>query len=315
MATTTSVGTSPRTTAATPFSAPVETSVTVPTTATATPAGVASTPSTITSAAPAPAESSKGFCAQISDFVARVIDSICNFLGKIPSTIGSWFTKSASTASTNQNTTTSTTTSAPAASWTDQERVEMIRQMFVPVPETTTAGDTAVAVPAQDMVEYALELFRGIQSPIEKMMVFNAVLTANNSTDAIARQFYDALPPGTAGHLEASQTSFRECIWHANGNSSMHDRIEYGMRFGEHIIDTAIRGPLAQGAADDLLHVLFAAEEHSLTPAPAGTGTPEPAVEELRGRVIHALTAAGGVVAEPEEAPAEPVATETLAIV
>ncbi len=131
----------------------------------------------------------------------------------------------------------------------DAELLGMIRGQFVAAPATTP-------VPAADMVAYALARFQEIQSPVVKMEAFETVLSAVNSTDDIARQFYQALPDGTPGAVEASKSALRYHIWLANGRNDEGQ----GANFGHHIITTAIRTrPLTMQASQNLRAALGAA--------------------------------------------------------
>ncbi len=227
--TTTTVSTTATTTTAASTTAPAST-------------GVSSVASSIASSAPA---ASQGFSAQISAWIASVADAIRGCLATLP-LIGGWFEKNTPAITT----TTASTTTPLTTRWTDAELVNMIRGQFVVAPATTT-----IAVPAADIVNYTLNLFGQIQSPVSKMEAFQAVLGAVNSTDDIARQFYGALSDGTlGGPLEASKTAFREQIWIANGRADDG----HGAGYGDHMIAHAIRGPLAQQAAQNLRNLLAA---------------------------------------------------------
>lgn len=212
---------------------------------TSTTAGISTATSSISSAA-----DNQGFSAQISAWISSVMDTIRNCLSKLP-LIGSWFEKATPATTTSTTSTTTTTTT-----WSDAELLAMIRGQFVAAGGTTST--TTIAAPAADVVAYALNNFNQIQSPVTKMDAFLAVLSAVNSTDDIARQFYNGLPEGTP-NVEASRSAFRNHLWIANGRTSVIGGVDQGMGFGDHIIGTAPRGPLAQQAAQNLRAALAAA--------------------------------------------------------
>lgn len=254
-----------------PSSTVPPTTSTVPPTTTTAPQGVSSGGSSITPAAPA---ESPGYCAQISAWWANVCASIRSFLASIP-LIGDFFkdsTPATSTPGTTTGTTTPGTTTPGTAptTWTDAERVNMIRGQFVPAP-ATTATTTVAATPSAYIADYTINLFRQIQSPVSKMEAFQAVLVAQNSTDDIARLFYNVLPEGTitAGRadLGATKQCFKEYIWRANARGPHEPGFDNGLgaNYGDHMIATAIRGPLPKQAAQNLLNAIAA--------APGGTTT------------------------------------------
>jgi hypothetical protein len=110
----------------------------------------------------------------------------------------------------------------------------------------------AVSLTQTQVIE-ALNIFRQIQNPRMKIDAFNWILSANNSTDNIAKQFYDELS-------EDLQREFRERIYVANGRNDEN----HGIGFGEHIIATNIRGALSRQAALDMLINIVAREEPGL---------------------------------------------------
>jgi hypothetical protein len=221
-------------------------------TAGSAPTGLSSVPSSIASSAP---PSSQGCSSQISAWFASCIDAIRGCLAKLP-LIGSWFEKNTPATTTIPSTTSSV---AISTGYTDAQLLNMISGVFAPAGSITT-GATTVPVPDATIVNYVLGLFGQIQSPVVKIEAFRAVLGAMNSTDDIARQFYDALPEGTIGTLEASRSSFREQVWIANGRSSVdgsgHD---HGSGYGDFVVYHAIRTPLAQAGAQNLRNALAAA--------------------------------------------------------
>ena len=221
-------------------------------TTSSTSAGVGATASSISSAA-----DNQGFSAQISAWVSNCVDSIRKCLAKLP-LIGYWFDKGATPATT--TTTTTTTTTA------DADLLTMIRASFVAAP---AAGAAAPAVPDAAGVNYLLGLFAQIQSPVVKMGAFHSVLSAANSTDDIARQFYNSLPEGTAGTTEASKNSFKHQLWVSNGRNDNG----MGVGFGDHILNNAPRGPLALQAAQDLRTALAPATTTTSTTTTSTTTT------------------------------------------
>jgi hypothetical protein len=127
----------------------------------------------------------------------------------------------------------------------------MIRAVLPPLAAiiSTTA---APIVPPAAIVTSLLQLFGEINSPAAKIEAFQVVLEASNSTDDIARQFYDTLPEGD-GTSAASKSSFRRHVWLGNnGGDSVYNGHDHGAGFGDHIVWHAIRGPLAQQAARNL---------------------------------------------------------------
>jgi hypothetical protein len=219
-------------------------------TAGSAPTGLSSVSSSIASSAPA---SSQGCSAQIGAWFASCIDAIRGCLAKLP-LIGSWFEKSTPVTTTIPSTTSSV---AVSTGYTDAQLLNMISGVFAPAASTSTSS--TVAVPDAAIVTYVLGLFGQIQSPVVKIEAFQAVLGAINSTDDIARQFYDALPEGTIGVVEASRSSFRERVWISNGNSSTYGGHDHGAGFGDFIVYNAIRSPLAQTGAQGLRTALVAA--------------------------------------------------------
>lgn len=200
----------------------------------------------------------QGYSGQISACISSIFETIRGYLAKLPY-IGYWFES------------TPVTTIVPPAPipgsttvvWTDAERVAMIRGMLPPLAAITTSTTAAPpVVPSGDIVNYLLGLFGGINSPAAKIEAFQTVLQASNSTDDIAKQFYDALPEGN-GTLAASRSAFRQQIFYANnavvaGGSSVYNGHDHGAGFGDHIVYHAIRGPLAQQAVRNLHAALVA---------------------------------------------------------
>ncbi len=232
--------------------------------------------SSMTSSISAPSES-QGYSAQMSAWIASVVDTIRGWLAKLPC-IGYCFERSSTPPLSSSQTQSNSVPSTALPAWTDFERFQMIRGQFV-------AGPATDPVPIGDVVDYTLAQFRLIESPFYKVKAFEAILRATNSSDNIARSFYDALPEGTlshteleAGRREASKTSFRYQAWLENGDPAIHPRIgssvyetvDHGANFGQYIIDRAIRDPLAKRAAHSL-------KESLRPPHPVSSSTGAPA--------------------------------------
>jgi hypothetical protein len=250
------------TTTTTTIPATTGATTTHPATTTSSSTGASSGASTISSAAP----ESKSCSEQISAWVASVVNSVRGCLANLW-WIGHWFETTpepvTNPVTTNPLPTTTTTT------WTDVEIVAMIRGQFQAPPVSTTAGTTVAApgVPLPDVVAYTLNLFRGITSPVCKMEAFQAVLVATNSTEEIAKQFYEALPDGTSG-VEASKAAFRAHIYAANHNNDEG----HGIGFGEFIIySPRVRSDLTSLAATNLTNALRTAASSSVASTSGAT--------------------------------------------
>ncbi len=210
-----------------------------------------STVSTITSATHS--SGIGGFSTTLRSWISTVLDAIRNCFSRFP-IIGPWLASSP----------TPLPPVVPPATTiiSDADYVRMIKNVFVEVPASATATAAPVVVPGDDVVAYVLDCFNHIHDVEPKMQAFQAILTAPNSTDVHARQFYDALN-------ETAQTAFRAQIYTANGNSDVDtDGVSYGIHFGEHIIDRDIKGPLAQQAIGSCLVNLRAAASVSSVVAP-----------------------------------------------
>ncbi len=217
-------------------------------------AGISSANSSISSAA-----ENQGFSAQISAWISSVMDTIRNCLSTLP-LIGSWFEKADAAP-------VPVPPPGPGQTWSDVQRRDMICGQFV------ASATTTFAVPSNELVDTAVTLFTGIQSPVNKMEAFLAVLNANNSTDEIAKRFYDALPEGNVGqpgidNVQASKSGFRRQLWASHGSDDGR-----GLGFGDHIIATDPRGALAKTAALALKNALEAAVSTSAATTSSTTGT------------------------------------------
>jgi hypothetical protein len=220
--------------------------------------GVSSLGSSISSSG---AAANQGCSAQISAWVAGFFDAIRSCLATIPC-IGNWFANAATT--TGSTTSSGSTTSGSSTTWTNPEIVAMIRGVFVPASGITT-GQASPAVPAADVVAYTLGLFGQISTPAAKIEALQTVFGAINSTDDIAKQFYNALPEGALtedqlnnNEREATRKSLRREIWEANGRVTTWGTHAYNLNFGDHIINNVTRGPLVQQALHNLRNRLAA---------------------------------------------------------
>jgi hypothetical protein len=108
----------------------------------------------------------------------------------------------------------------------------------------------------EEVLWYALALFADkLHRPAHKLIILADMISPLNDTDIISRlnnqvivrKFYNDLP-------EHMQTELRRQIWIANGESAIDsDGIDRGLFFKEHIIDTAITGPLVRTALQNYL--------------------------------------------------------------
>jgi hypothetical protein len=201
-----------------------------------TPGGVSGAATTLNSAASltAPAEST-GFSASISACIKGIVDAVRSVLARLPLIGGLFaFTEAVTTPQS-----TSLNTQPNTLPLTDAEKADLIKAYFISVP-----GVTNLEVPADDSVQNCLDMFGQIQSVASKLDVFKSVILADNSNQGIAKRFYDALPV-------FMQRIFKEQIWIANNR----DDNNMGEGFGDHIVDTDIKGPLARAAIDGLIQV------------------------------------------------------------
>lgn len=211
------------------------------------PAGVGAAATTLQPAAApdagAPAQST-GFCANISNAVAKCIETIRKWVAEhVPG-----FKWLSSTPANNQQPAPVQYPPAQPVPQTDAERVTLVKNPFL-------AG---AAQPDAATVQVALDTFTGIQAPVAKLEAFQAVLNSGNCDQATGKRFYDALS-------DEHKTAFREAIWICNGRS---DRDANGNMhvggFGEFMVNNHIRTPLALQAAQNILDAARRA-----APAPA----------------------------------------------
>ncbi len=237
------------------MAAPVNSTITTPT------LPVASTPTTSPSSAGlGDVASSLSSAAENTGFSAQISGCFSSMWQSLKSCIN-WLTCGWLCPTDPVTTPVTVPVAPPVSTLSDQELLAMIRGQFVTAPVTTP-------VPAADMVTYARDRFNEIQSPVVKMEAYETVLRAVNSTDDIARTFYDALPEGT-GIVEASKSAVRRFIWEANGRNDAG----HGANYGNHMIATAPRGPTAQQAAQNLRTALAAAATTSTSTTTTSTTT------------------------------------------
>jgi hypothetical protein len=120
---------------------------------------------------------------------------------------------------------------------TNGECLSMIHKQF-----PAASNEKAALVPVANVVEYLVSLFTKMR-PDFQLEAFLVVLKAENSTDAIAKQFYNALS-------EEMQTEFKGQIWTALNGNRYFCGIDNEEFFVSQIIANAIRGPFAKKAAE-----------------------------------------------------------------
>lgn len=227
---------------------PVTTATTTATTATATTptttatatagAGIAGSGSSITSAAPANAPST-GFSATISAWVTSVVDAIRNCLAKIP---GLGFCATTSTVTPQVVTPTVVTPDVAVAN---------VKAIF---DLQTDPAATVRPVPAADLVVYALARFGAIVTDADKLDAYGAVISARNTSPAIARQFYDVLPANIQQAIQAKMHIANV----VNGQpSSVFNGADHTFGFGAFMIHHEICNDISKRAValvrDDVL--------------------------------------------------------------
>ncbi len=109
-------------------------------------------------------------------------------------------------------------------------RIHLIKSIF---PSKSTATPD-IPVPQNDVIAFALNHFNKIQYPVHQLEVFSAILGAVNSTDSIAKQFYDGLPIRI-------QNEFKRMLWMNNGCSSVRAGHDHGAGFGDYMVHHEIR--------------------------------------------------------------------------
>jgi hypothetical protein len=164
----------------------------------------------------------RGFCEQISTWVTTAVNWIRDRLSALP-WIGPLFAREAQEPQTQE--------------LNDQDHFDVISVFFV---------RSNFPVPSRIEVEVALEEFSEIRSPLYKAKAFHRVITATNSTDEIAKLFYDALP-------QDLQNEFKSLAYGVNGSSIMdgHDHRE---GFGDYVVHHRIRSNVARTAANALVN-------------------------------------------------------------
>lgn len=253
MTTTTPVTTSttPVTTAATTAatSAPATTAAT-----TAASTGLSSVSSSMSSSTPAPSQT---FCEMLGSWISGAIDAIRSCLSHIP-LIGKFFEKSTPVTSTATST---GTTPLPSM---DQQIVNLFKAEFIAGP--VAPGATPAATPAADRIAYLLAQMALITAPAAKMEAFEAVLVAQNSNQAIAKQFYDALPA-------VNQDGFKGELYVANGNSDVRGTVSHGFGFGDHMVFNELISDTSKQAAAHYRAALLATPATTTATTTATTAT------------------------------------------
>lgn len=187
-----------------------------------------------------------------------MVEAIRSCLANLP-LIGGWFA-SASTSATS-----TAGTSSTSAVTTDADCVRNIAAVFVPASAVSAATSAPAITPA--IVQYCTNLFGQIQSPVAKMQAFAAVQNAVNSTDAIVKEFYDALPA-------AEQEGFKLAMYNKNqadtGNGSVRNGHDHGLGFGDYMVYHEIKTDLAKEGAIAYIAALQAAASSTAT---STTGT------------------------------------------
>jgi hypothetical protein len=125
-----------------------------------------------------------------------------------------------------------------ASSNSDSALVDAIKQIFRTEGTESTRQAIAGEAPSGSVVSYALNSFNLIQNPAAKMDAFVSVLGASNTTDAIARGFYEALP----GDMK---DQFKSHIYEQNGGNNEG----HGFEFGDYVVENKILGNLSIQAA------------------------------------------------------------------
>lgn len=200
----------------------------------AAPVGVAAAPNTLQAApdAGAPAQAQTGFCANVTNAITKCVETIRKWVAEhVP--LFKWLAPTPTPAPVP----TPNPTPAVPAPQTDAERSTLVRNPFL-------AG---AAQPDAEILRVALDTFAGIQSPLERLVAFQAVLSSQNCDQATGKRFYDALPAD-------QQQAFRGEIYAQNGNSDRGpDGILHGIGYGEYMANNHIRSLFALQAAQNIL--------------------------------------------------------------
>jgi hypothetical protein len=242
--------------------------------ATPSPRGVGDTPSSISTppaAAAAPAD--PGCWARMCGWVTSIWESIRGCLANLP-LIGSWFAPAAAFPPGDGTTAPGSTGSrvAPSAPGStapagtapvvvaptdaDIARVHRIQGVFFTAEEVTAGASNAL--PEVILLQLAMSQFRGITTPIAKMEAFRHVMHAGNVTDAVVRDYYNALP-------RPLQNAFKGEMHAVNNNSATFGGRDHGMGFGDHMVNHAIRHQVAKTAAANLHDQMIAELDDDMT--------------------------------------------------
>ncbi len=120
-----------------------------------------------------------------------------------------------------------------------EEALYIIKSRFPKSPDTVKRGQPQPVT--SHMRSFLISQFNSLRRGYQ-LKALLAICSSSKASQAIAKQFYDELPP-------AVQTELRWQIWNANGQSSVaSDGIDRGLRFGEYIIANEIKSPLVHTA-------------------------------------------------------------------
>lgn len=214
----------------------------------ATSSGLSSVASSMTSSSNATtsdaAPASDGFCAKISAWVSSIVEGIRNCLANLP-LIGSFF--GSTTATSAQST---GATSVDPLALADANLVNILRSIYKPAPEAASSAAsvtvTLPAVPGDDIQNFVMGQFNGIQTPAAKWEALAVVLSACNSTDAIGQQYFTALAP-------EMQDQFKGEMYRVNGSSVFPaGGRDHGAGFGHYMVAHQIRSDVAIQSAQNL---------------------------------------------------------------
>jgi hypothetical protein len=168
--------------------------------------------------------SAAGYCSVsgFTDWVASVWNAIRSCLAKLPG-IGSYFESAATT----------TSSTAVTTAVLDTDLRDLIFAHFLAPIVTTTAGTSSSTGLDAALIAYYKSLLVQIQSPLAKMQAFHRVLVATNSSNAIAFEFFNALPA-------PMQDAAKGHIYAANGNSSVFNGHDHMGGFGDYMVNNQI---------------------------------------------------------------------------
>ena len=244
----------------------------------ASPRGVGDTPSSI-STAPAPqaaaAPADPGCCARIWAWVTSIWESIRGCLANLP-LIGSWFAPAtpppgggtapgsggaAPGAPTGAGAAPTAAPAIAAPTEADVARLHRIQGVFFTAEEVTAGASNAL--PDAGLLAFAMGQYRGMETPFAKMAAFRHVLHAGNVTDAVVRDYYNGLPRNL-------QNAFKGEMYNVNGSSTFGGT-DHIHRFGDHMVNHAIRHQVARTAAANMHDQMVADIEAADA---AGDGSP-----------------------------------------